>query len=112
MAINILFLLFDQTFIPCGVSAISYNPDLVFDYYNFSSVFHVLKLVTYDCFIIAIYFLLQFVMEAWRVLEGNKIALSWKCYILIARALCNGGYLEEVWTLEHLSACLQFFMVV
>ncbi|XP_010692816.1 pentatricopeptide repeat-containing protein At1g76280 isoform X4 [Beta vulgaris subsp. vulgaris] len=36
-----------------------------------------------------------FVMEAWRVLEGNKIALSWKCYILIARALCNGGYLEE-----------------
>lgn len=36
-----------------------------------------------------------FVMETWRVLEGNNIALSWKCYMLIARALCSGGYLEE-----------------
>ncbi|XP_057515961.1 pentatricopeptide repeat-containing protein At1g76280 [Amaranthus tricolor] len=36
-----------------------------------------------------------FVMETWRVLEGKNIALSWKCYMLITRALCNGGYLEE-----------------
>uniref|UniRef100_A0A803MXF1 Pentatricopeptide repeat-containing protein n=1 Tax=Chenopodium quinoa TaxID=63459 RepID=A0A803MXF1_CHEQI len=36
-----------------------------------------------------------FVMEIWRVLEGHDIALNWKHYILIVRALCNGGYLEE-----------------
>ncbi|XP_021843878.2 pentatricopeptide repeat-containing protein At1g76280 [Spinacia oleracea] len=40
-----------------------------------------------------------FVMETWRVLEGNNIALSWKSYMLIVRALCNGGYLEEAFHL-------------
>ncbi|KAL2895531.1 hypothetical protein RDABS01_011440 [Bienertia sinuspersici] len=38
---------------------------------------------------------MTFVMEIWRVLEGRNIALSWKCYMLISRALSNGGYLEE-----------------
>ncbi|XP_021761214.1 pentatricopeptide repeat-containing protein At1g76280-like [Chenopodium quinoa] len=40
-----------------------------------------------------------FVMEIWRVLEGHDIALSWKHYMLIVRALCNGGYLEEAFHL-------------
>lgn len=40
-----------------------------------------------------------FVMEIWRVLEGHDIALNWKHYILIVRALCNGGYLEEAFHL-------------
>lgn len=36
-----------------------------------------------------------FVMEAWKLLEGKNVNLSKNCYMLIIRALCNGGYLEE-----------------
>ena len=43
-----------------------------------------------------IYLALQFVMEAWKVLEVKNVNLSENCYMLIIRALCNGGYLEEV----------------
>ncbi|KAL9238103.1 hypothetical protein vseg_012574 [Gypsophila vaccaria] len=36
-----------------------------------------------------------FVMETWRVLQKNNITLSQNSYLLIIRALFNGGHVEE-----------------
>ena len=43
----------------------------------------------------------QFVMETWRLMEEKEIGLNNKCYFLMVRALCKGGYLEEVYILEN-----------
>ncbi|XP_057974952.1 pentatricopeptide repeat-containing protein At1g76280 isoform X2 [Malania oleifera] len=40
-----------------------------------------------------------FVMETWRHMEERKISMSPRCYTLIFRALCKGGYLEEAFNL-------------
>ncbi|XVF63548.1 hypothetical protein PTKIN_Ptkin09bG0095600 [Pterospermum kingtungense] len=46
-----------------------------------------------------------FVMETWRLMEEKEIGFNKKCYFLMVRALCKGGYLEElaVWQ-QDLSA--------
>ncbi|KAG5542786.1 hypothetical protein RHGRI_015784 [Rhododendron griersonianum] len=36
-----------------------------------------------------------FVMETWRTMGEKDVDLDDKCYLLIIRALCKGGYLEE-----------------
>lgn len=36
-----------------------------------------------------------FVMETWRKMEENGVYVSERCYILIIRAFCEGGYLDE-----------------
>ncbi|KAB2044757.1 hypothetical protein ERO13_D01G092700v2 [Gossypium hirsutum] len=36
-----------------------------------------------------------FVMETWRLMEEKEIDLNNTCYLLMVRALCRGGYLEE-----------------
>ncbi|XVF35846.1 hypothetical protein REPUB_Repub19eG0006300 [Reevesia pubescens] len=36
-----------------------------------------------------------FVIETWRLMEEKEIGLNNKCYLLMVRALCKGGYLEE-----------------
>ncbi|KAF8410322.1 hypothetical protein HHK36_002849 [Tetracentron sinense] len=36
-----------------------------------------------------------FVMETWRTMEEKEISMNKRCYMLIIRALCKGGYLEE-----------------
>ncbi|KAL5778360.1 hypothetical protein ACOSP7_011286 [Xanthoceras sorbifolium] len=36
-----------------------------------------------------------FVMETWKVMEEKEIGLNNNCYLLMMRALCNGGHLEE-----------------
>ncbi|GAB4854294.1 hypothetical protein Ancab_022880 [Ancistrocladus abbreviatus] len=43
-----------------------------------------------------------FVAETWRILEEKNVALGVKCYLLMIRALCNGGYLEEALRLVRL----------
>ncbi|KAK4853404.1 hypothetical protein QYF36_008673 [Acer negundo] len=36
-----------------------------------------------------------FVMETWRIMEEKEIGLNNTCYLLMMRALCKGGHLEE-----------------
>ncbi|GAV63461.1 PPR domain-containing protein/PPR_2 domain-containing protein/PPR_3 domain-containing protein [Cephalotus follicularis] len=36
-----------------------------------------------------------FVMETWKVMQEKEIGLDDKCYLLMMRALCRGGYLQE-----------------
>ncbi|PSS31201.1 Pentatricopeptide repeat-containing protein [Actinidia chinensis var. chinensis] len=36
-----------------------------------------------------------FVMETWRIMGEKDVCVDDKCYLLIIRALCKGGYLEE-----------------
>lgn len=40
-----------------------------------------------------------FVMETWRLMEQREIGLDKICYLLIIRALCKGGYVEEAYNL-------------
>ncbi|GAB2289289.1 hypothetical protein Dimus_023593 [Dionaea muscipula] len=40
-----------------------------------------------------------FVIEMWRILEEKGIVLGDKCCLLMVRALCRGGYLEEAFHL-------------
>ncbi|KAK1392976.1 pentatricopeptide repeat-containing protein [Heracleum sosnowskyi] len=40
-----------------------------------------------------------FVMETWRTMQLKEVSMSGKCYLLITRALCKGGYIEEVFNL-------------
>ncbi|KAL5557746.1 hypothetical protein UlMin_033957 [Ulmus minor] len=40
-----------------------------------------------------------FVMETWRVMEAKKIGLDNNCFLLMIRALCKGGYLDEAFNL-------------
>ncbi|XP_061959942.1 pentatricopeptide repeat-containing protein At1g76280 isoform X3 [Populus nigra] len=35
------------------------------------------------------------VLETWQIMEEKKVGLDSKCYLLMIRALCKGGYLEE-----------------
>ncbi|CAK9178337.1 unnamed protein product [Ilex paraguariensis] len=37
-------------------------------------------------------------METWRAMEENDIEMNGRCYFLIIRALCKGGYLKEAFT--------------
>ncbi|KAJ0025546.1 hypothetical protein Pint_09254 [Pistacia integerrima] len=41
----------------------------------------------------------EFVMETWRMTEEKEIGLNNTCYLLMIRALCKGGYLEEAFNL-------------
>ncbi|KAM7250277.1 hypothetical protein ACFE04_022160 [Oxalis oulophora] len=36
-----------------------------------------------------------FVMETWRTMEDKGVGFNDKCYVLMMRALCRGGYLQE-----------------
>ncbi|WOG91523.1 hypothetical protein DCAR_0310772 [Daucus carota subsp. sativus] len=40
-----------------------------------------------------------FVMETWKTMQLKEVSISGKCYFLITRALCKGGYIEEVFSL-------------
>ncbi|KAH8522584.1 hypothetical protein H0E87_003286 [Populus deltoides] len=35
------------------------------------------------------------VLETWQIMEEKEVGLDSKCYLLMIRALCKGGYLEE-----------------
>uniref|UniRef100_A0A6N2MBK0 Pentacotripeptide-repeat region of PRORP domain-containing protein n=1 Tax=Salix viminalis TaxID=40686 RepID=A0A6N2MBK0_SALVM len=35
------------------------------------------------------------VLETWKIMEEKEAGLDSKCYLLMIRALCKGGYLEE-----------------
>uniref|UniRef100_A0A6N2M596 Pentacotripeptide-repeat region of PRORP domain-containing protein n=1 Tax=Salix viminalis TaxID=40686 RepID=A0A6N2M596_SALVM len=35
------------------------------------------------------------VLETWKIMEEKEVGLDSKCYLLMIRALCKGGYLEE-----------------
>ncbi|KAL6995957.1 hypothetical protein U1Q18_006095 [Sarracenia purpurea var. burkii] len=37
-----------------------------------------------------------FVMETWRIMGEKDVHMDEKCFLLIIRALCKGGYIEEV----------------
>ncbi|GFZ10513.1 tetratricopeptide repeat (TPR)-like superfamily protein [Actinidia rufa] len=39
-----------------------------------------------------------FVMETWRVMGEKDVYVDDKCYLLIVRALCKGGYIEEAFS--------------
>ena len=51
-------------------------------------------------------FSVQFVMETWRIMGEKDVCIDDKCYLLIIRALCKGGYLEEVRPSSTYSECI------
>ncbi|KAM7490414.1 hypothetical protein LguiA_033335 [Lonicera macranthoides] len=40
-----------------------------------------------------------FVLETWRIMDEKEIDMNNRCYLLIIRALCKGGYLEQAFNL-------------
>lgn len=40
-----------------------------------------------------------FVMETWRTMEEKEVNMNGKCYLLIIRSLCKGGYVDEAFNL-------------
>ncbi|KAK2971799.1 hypothetical protein RJ640_018488, partial [Escallonia rubra] len=40
-----------------------------------------------------------FAMEIWTIMEEKEISMDDKCYLLVIRALCKGGYLDEAFNL-------------
>lgn len=44
------------------------------------------------------YLPLQFAMETWKLMVEKDVKLSGKCYLFTIKALCKGGYLDEVFT--------------
>ncbi|CAL5332043.1 unnamed protein product [Camellia sinensis] len=43
-----------------------------------------------------------FGMETWRIMGEKDVYLDEKCYLLIIRALCKGGYLDEAFNLMNI----------
>lgn len=41
---------------------------------------------------------LQFTFETWKFMMEKDVRLSGKCYFFAIKALCKGGYLDEVYT--------------
>ncbi|KAK3006304.1 hypothetical protein RJ639_016858 [Escallonia herrerae] len=40
-----------------------------------------------------------FVMEIWTIMVEKEISMNDKCYLLVIRALCKGGYIDEAFNL-------------